>query len=120
MYRSVQQISRLMVQTSRLIGTQGVLCMFSAGISRLLCQCSRLIFFPRVVAVGCLHSQSTGFCPETYISRLDAWISRLIDWVGFWNDVSRGFQLKGSTAGIGATSCMWLGLFLGVIKCLLG
>src|SRR5436189_2334015 len=29
-------------------GCPGVLCRFSAGISRLLCQCSRLIFFPRV------------------------------------------------------------------------
>ena len=59
--------------------------------SRLLSQCSRLEIYPRVQAVDCLHSQSTGYAQIEAISRLVLWTSRLVDRVEFLERVYDGF-----------------------------
>src|SRR4051812_17004888 len=46
-------------------GSTGVLCRFSAGISRLVVPVSRLMAFSRVEQLTNGASQSTGSCPET-------------------------------------------------------
>src|SRR4051812_2532967 len=67
---------------------------------------SRLGIYPRVQAVDCLHSQSTGYAQIETINRLVLWTSRLVDRVGFLERVLRRVLANGMDDWDWLSACM--------------